>query len=113
MKALRGIGSGPVNSAPKVSMGQMTKTREVSIFVTPCTVFPWRHDRLSDREEVCMEAIVERCAGIDIGQATVVVTVLVGAAHQRPRKTTRTFRTITRELLELREWLRAEQVTHV
>jgi transposase len=60
-----------------------------------------------------MEAIVERCAGIDIGQATVVVTVLVGAAHQRPRKTTRTFRTITRELLELREWLRAEQVTHV
>jgi transposase len=60
-----------------------------------------------------MEAIVERCAGIDIGQATVVVTVLVGAAHQRPRKTTRTFRTVTRELLELREWLRAEQVTHV
>jgi transposase len=25
----------------------------------------------------------------------------------------RTFRTVTRELLELREWLRAEQVTHV
>ncbi|MEP7308511.1 MAG: transposase [Acidobacteriota bacterium] len=60
-----------------------------------------------------MEAIVERCAGIDIGQATVAVTVLVGPAHQRPRKMTRTFRTVTRELLELREWLLAEQVTHV
>ena len=47
------------------------------------TVFPWRRDRLSDHEEVCMEAIVERCAGIDIGQATVAVTVLVGAAHLR------------------------------
>jgi transposase len=60
-----------------------------------------------------MEAIVERCAFIDIGQATVAVTVLLGAAHQRPRKTTWTFRTVTRELLELREWLLTEQLTHV
>jgi transposase len=60
-----------------------------------------------------MEAIVERCAGIDIGQATVAVTVLVGPANQHTRKITRTFRTVTRELLELREWLRSEQVTHV
>ena len=30
------------------------------------TVFPWQHDRRSDHEEVCMEAIVERCTGIDI-----------------------------------------------
>jgi hypothetical protein len=37
----------------------------------------------------------------------------LGAGHQQPRKTTRTFRTVTRELLELREWLRAGQVTHV
>jgi transposase len=60
-----------------------------------------------------MEAIVERCAGIDIGQATVAVTVLVGSANQHTQKITRTFRTVTRELLELREWLRSEQVTHI
>jgi transposase len=60
-----------------------------------------------------MEAIIERCAGIDVGQATVAVTVLLGPAHQKTRKITRTFRTITRELLDLREWLLSERVTHV
>src|SRR5215510_12406581 len=60
-----------------------------------------------------MEAIVERCAGIDVGQATVVVTVLLGPPHQKTRKITRTFRTVTRELLELRDWLLSEDVTHV
>jgi transposase len=60
-----------------------------------------------------MEAIVERVAGVDVGQATVVATVLVGAAHERARKETRTFRTITRELFGLREWLHAKGVTHV
>src|SRR5262245_58355993 len=60
-----------------------------------------------------MEAIIERCAGIDVGQATVAVTVLLGPAHQKTRKITRTFRTMTRELLDLREWLLSEQVTHV
>lgn len=60
-----------------------------------------------------MEAIVERVAGVDVGQATVVAPVLVGAAHERARKETRTFRTVTRDLLALREWLRATGVTHV
>lgn len=60
-----------------------------------------------------MDAIVERVAGVDVGQATVVATVLVGAAHERARKETRTFRTVTRDLLALREWLLAKEVTHV
>jgi transposase len=48
-----------------------------------------------------MEAIIEGCAGVDVGQATVVACVLVGSAHERPRKELRTFRTVTRELLEM------------
>ena len=60
-----------------------------------------------------MEAIVERVAGVDVGQATVVATALVGAAHERARKETRTFRTVTRDLLALREWLLAKEVTHI
>jgi transposase len=60
-----------------------------------------------------MEAIVERVSGVDVGQATVVATVLVGAAHERARRETRTFRTLTRDLLALREWLLAKGVTHV
>ena len=60
-----------------------------------------------------MEAIVERVAGVDVGQATVVTTVLVGAAHERAQKETRTYRTVTRDLLALREWLLAKEVTHI
>jgi transposase len=60
-----------------------------------------------------MEAIIERVGGVDVGQATVVATVLVGAAHERAKKETHTFRTVTPELLEMREWFIAKGVTHV
>ena len=38
---------------------------------------------------------------------------MLGPAPERPKKETRTFRTITRDLLALREWLLAHRVTHV
>jgi transposase len=60
-----------------------------------------------------MEPIVERCCGLDVHQATVVACLLVGRAHQRARKEVRTFRSVTSELLALRDWLRAEGCTHV
>jgi len=60
-----------------------------------------------------MEPIIERASGVDVGQATVVATILVGEAHQRPRKETRSFRTVTRELLEMWDWFVTEGVTHV
>jgi transposase len=60
-----------------------------------------------------MEPIVERVGGVDVGQATVVATVLVGGPHERVKRDTRTFRTVTRELLEMREWFLTKGVTHV
>lgn len=60
-----------------------------------------------------MEPIIERCAAIDIGQAVVAVCLLVGKAHEKTRKVLRTFRTLTCELLEMRDWLLAEGCTHV
>lgn len=60
-----------------------------------------------------MEAIIERVAGVDIGQASVTATVLLGRAEERARKETRTFRTLTRSLLEMREWFHSLGVTHV
>ena len=60
-----------------------------------------------------MEPIVERCCGLDVHQANVVACLLVGKPHQKPRKEVRTFRTITRELHALRDWLLAEGCTHV
>lgn len=60
-----------------------------------------------------MEAIVERCCGLDVHQATVVACMLVGAADKRPKKEVRTFGTKTRELMALRDWLVEQQCTHV
>ena len=60
-----------------------------------------------------MDPIIERCCGLDVHQATVVACVLVGGAHQKPRKEVRSFGTKTRELMALREWLTGFEVTHV
>jgi len=60
-----------------------------------------------------MEAIVERCCGLDVHQATVVACLLVGAPHERPRKVVRSFGTMTGQLRELGQWLASEGCTHV
>jgi transposase len=60
-----------------------------------------------------MDAIIERCAGLDIHQATIVATVRVPDEGGGRRVVTHTFGTMTVDLLALREWLQAFGVTHV
>lgn len=60
-----------------------------------------------------MDAILEKCCGLDVHQATVVACLITGSATQRPKKEVRTFRTVTRELRLMSEWLRAAGCTHV
>ena len=50
-----------------------------------------------------MQAIIERCCGLDVHQETVVACLLVGAPGTQPTKEVRTFRTVTRELVALRD----------
>ena len=60
-----------------------------------------------------MQAIVERCCGLDVHQETVVACLLVGSPGAQPTKEVRTFRAVTRDLEALGDWLRAAAVTHV
>jgi len=60
-----------------------------------------------------MEAIVERCCGLDVHQATVVACLIAGKADERPRKEVKTFSTMTADVIALREWLTAAGCTHV
>ena len=60
-----------------------------------------------------MEAIVERCAGLDVHQATVVACLNIGAANAKPTKEIRTFDTTLPDLEELRDWLKARGCTLV
>jgi transposase len=60
-----------------------------------------------------MDRMLERCAGIDVHQATVMVTVRVPGPAGDRREITETFPTATDGLLTMREWLQAHGVTHV
>jgi len=64
-----------------------------------------------------MQAVYERCAGVDVHKRTVVVTVLLSPAQGAPekgvQKSTRTFGTMTADLLALGEWLEMQGVTQV
>ena len=52
-----------------------------------------------------LTAIVERCAGIDIGKKEAAVTIMSGAANEDTSITTRTFPTTNRGLEQMRSWL--------
>ena len=60
-----------------------------------------------------MQVIIERCCGLDVHQETVVACLLIGSPGVQPVKEVRTFRTVTRDLEALRDWLWAAGVTHV
>jgi transposase len=59
-----------------------------------------------------IEAVIERCAGIDVGKKFVVVCVMIGAAKDEPRTQIKKFGTIVSELDRLAAWLVAEGCTH-
>jgi transposase len=60
-----------------------------------------------------MDAIYERCCGLDIHKKTVVACLIVPGEGRHVRKEIRTFGTMTDDLLALADWLAAENVTHV
>jgi transposase len=60
-----------------------------------------------------MEAIIERCCGLDVHQGSVTACLLVGEPGKQPRKTVRKYSTMTRDLLAMRDWLRDQGCTVV
>ena len=60
-----------------------------------------------------MDVVVERCAGLDVRKDTVVACVRTPGKGGSREQTTRTFRTMTVDLMALRDWLVALGVTLV
>ena len=58
-------------------------------------------------------AVIERCAGIDVGKKFLAVCVMTGPAQEPATAATRKFGTMRAELENLREWLKSEGCTHV
>jgi len=72
------------------------------------TATPTAHPQL----EASMEVLHERCAGLDVHKNTVVACVRVLQADKVEREV-RTFKTMTRDLLALSDWLDGHGVRHV
>jgi transposase len=60
-----------------------------------------------------MEVLFSCCAGLDVHKKTVVATVIKSTEKGKPIKETRTFGTMTDDLLAMSDWLMHNGVTHV
>src|SRR5689334_11569675 len=60
-----------------------------------------------------MQVLYERCAGLDVHQKSVVVTIMLTAPSGQATKVTRTFGTMTGDLLALDSWLEDQEVTQI
>jgi transposase len=58
-------------------------------------------------------AVIERCAGIDVGKKFLAVCVMAGPANGEAQAEVRKFGTVRHELESLRKWLQSEGCTHV
>ncbi|QQK81638.1 IS110 family transposase [Salicibibacter cibi] len=58
-----------------------------------------------------MEAMIERCAGLDVHQETVVACALFGPLDKKPETSIQSFSTTTSGLLELNDWLASLNIT--
>jgi transposase len=58
-------------------------------------------------------AVLECCAGIDVGKKFVMVCVLKGPANGEAQGQIRKFGTVNEELYKLRDWLKSSGCTHV
>lgn len=60
-----------------------------------------------------MKSVYERCAGLDVHQRSIVACRIVLDTAGQSSQEMRTFGSMTADLLQLSDWLRAGQVTHV
>ena len=60
-----------------------------------------------------MDVVYTHCCGLDIHKKTVVACLITNTEGPEPLKTTRTFRTMTADLLALADWLQQAGCTHV
>lgn len=59
------------------------------------------------------DTLIECGCGLDVHQGSITACLLSGPAYRKPRKQLRRFGTMAADLVELREWLRAEGCTAV
>src|SRR5713101_3014275 len=65
------------------------------------------------QKEGDMHVVYSRCCGLDVHKKTITACLLVSGDGGKGQQEVRRFGTMTRDLLELADWLQCQQVTHV
>jgi hypothetical protein len=60
-----------------------------------------------------MEILHTRCAGIDVHKKNVKVCLIITEENGKQKKEIRTYSTMTHQLLELHDWLKEQECTHI
>ena len=60
-----------------------------------------------------MDVLYPRCCGVDVHKKSVVACVLTPGRAGQPQQETRTFGTMTADLVALGQWLEEQGCTHV
>jgi len=60
-----------------------------------------------------LEAVLERCCGLDVHKKKVTACLLIGPLDEPPQELVARFTTTTKGLLELRDWLESHGCTHL
>lgn len=60
-----------------------------------------------------MEVIYEKCCGIDIHKETLTACIMIGEGNRIAKKEIRTYRTMTEDIENLRDWLKRESITYI
>lgn len=60
-----------------------------------------------------MEILHTRCAGIDVHKKNVKVCLIITDENGKRKKEFRTYLTMTQQLLELRDWLKEQECSHI
>src|ERR1700747_584211 len=70
-----------------------------------------RRQPCTERSKAMIAAVVERCAGIDVGKRFLKVCVMVGPLSEEPRFEIRKVDCTCTALEDLRQWLKTEGIT--
>lgn len=84
--------------------------------LSPCTLCGLSlYDVISliGREREDMELVYQRCCGIDIHKKVIVACLITQGTSGERHKEIRSFGTVTQQLLQLLDWLKAADCTHV
>jgi len=60
-----------------------------------------------------MQVIYDHCAGLDVHKGSVVACVMITGSDGKVQSASRTFGTVTADVLALSDWLREQKVSHV